>query len=97
VIAESNQNDVRLIRPRERGGYGLDGAWSDDFHHGVHSLLNGEREGYYLDFGEPAQLAKALNGVFVYDGCYSPLRRRRHGTRVGAIARIVAFGGHHGL
>ena len=40
-----------------------------------------------MDFGSPEQLAKALNGVFVYDGCYSPYRRRRHGTRVGAIDR----------
>ena len=84
VIAESNQNDVRLVRPRERGGYGLDGVWSDDFHHSVHALLTGERDGYYLDFGRPEQLAKALNDVFVYDGCYSPFRRRRHGSRVGA-------------
>ena len=53
VIAESNQNDVRLVRPRTRGGYGLDGVWSDDFHHSVHALLTGERDGYYLGFGEP--------------------------------------------
>ena len=87
VIAESNQNDVRLVRSRERGGYGLDGVWSDDFHHSVHALLTGERDGYYLDFGRPAQLAKALDDVFVYDGCYSPFRRRRHGSRVGTIDR----------
>ena len=50
VIAESNQNDVRLVRPPSRGGYGLDGVWSDDFHHSVHALLTGERDGYYLGF-----------------------------------------------
>lgn len=83
VIAETNQNDVRLIDPPERGGYGLDGLWSDDFHHSVHALLTGEREGYYQDFGTPAQLAKAFDSVFVYDGCHSVFRRRRHGTRVG--------------
>ena len=87
VIAESDQNDVRLIRPRDRGGYGLDGVWSDDFHHSVHALLTGERDGYYEDFGRPADLAKAFDDVFVYDGCYSPFRRRRHGTRVGTIDR----------
>ncbi len=87
VIAESNQNDVRLVSPPDRGGYGLDGVWSDDFHHGVHALLTGERDGYYQDFGGPEQLAKALNDVFVYDGCYSPFRRRRHGSRVGTIDR----------
>lgn len=87
VIAESNQNDVRLIRPRNRGGYGLDGVWSDDFHHSIHSLLTGERDGYYQDFGESAQLVKALNKVFVYDGCYSRFRRQRYGSRVGVIDR----------
>jgi maltooligosyltrehalose trehalohydrolase len=87
VIAESNQNDVRLVRPAGRGGYGLDGVWNDDFHHSVHALLTGQRDGYYLDFGRPEQLAKALGEVFVYDGCYSPFRRRRHGTRVGKMDR----------
>jgi maltooligosyltrehalose trehalohydrolase len=87
VIAESNQNDVRLISSPERGGYGLDGVWSDDFHHGVHALLSGERDGYYMDFGEPWHVAKAINEPFVYDGCYSPYRRRRQGSRAGTIDR----------
>jgi maltooligosyltrehalose trehalohydrolase len=87
VIAESNQNDVRLVRRGERGGYGLDGVWSDDFHHGIHALLTGERDGYYMDFGDPSHVAKAMNDVFVYDGCYSPFRRRRHGSRVGGLER----------
>ena len=28
-----------------------------------------------------------MNDVFVYDGCYSPFRRRRHGSRVGDLDR----------
>jgi maltooligosyltrehalose trehalohydrolase len=81
VIAESNLNDVRLLDPIDHGGYGLDGQWSDDFHHCVHTLLTGERAGYYADFAEPArQLAKALNDTFVYDGCHSVYRGRRHGA-----------------
>lgn len=87
VIAESDQNDVRLVTSPERGGYGLDGVWSDDFHHSVHALLTGERDGYYEDFGRPEHLAKAYNDVFVYDGSYSPFRRRRHGSRVGDLPR----------
>ena len=87
VIAESNQNDVRLVKPPEEGGHGLDVVWSDDFHHSVHALLTGERDGYYVDFGCPAHLAKALEAVFVYDGCYSRFRRRRQGTRVGGLDR----------
>ena len=82
VIAETNQNDVRLINPPEQGGYGLDGVWSDDFHHCVHALLTGEQDGYYEDYGRAQDLVKAYNNVFVYDGCYSPFRKCRCGSRV---------------
>jgi maltooligosyltrehalose trehalohydrolase len=51
IIAESDLNDVRLLLPPERGGYGLDAQWSDDFHHAVHVHLTGERQGYYADYG----------------------------------------------
>jgi maltooligosyltrehalose trehalohydrolase len=82
VIAETCQNDVRMIDPVERHGFGLDGIWSDDFHHCVRTLLTGNTEGYYQDFGAPEHLAKAYEKVFVHDGCYSPFRRRNHGNAV---------------
>lgn len=97
VIAESDLNDVRLVEPPALGGYGLDGVWSDDFHHGVHALLTGEQEGYYRDFGRAEHLVKTLNDVFVYDGTYSPFRRRRHGSKVGKLDRaqfVVAVQNH---
>ena len=86
VIAETNQNDAPRSPPDE-GGYSLDGVWSDDFHHSVHAVLTGERDGYYIDFGAPEQLAKAFRDVFVYDGRYSPFHRRRHGNRAGDVSR----------
>jgi maltooligosyltrehalose trehalohydrolase len=97
VVAESDQNDVRLVRPAARGGCGLDAVWADDFHHAVHALLTGQRDGYYLDFGRPEQLAQAFRDPFVYDGCYSPFRRRRHGTRPGQTdrSRFVACVQNH--
>ena len=79
LIAESDLNDPRIIRSREIGGYGIHAQWSDDFHHALHCVLTGERAGYYRDFGSLADLAKALQQVFVYDGRYSAFRRRRHG------------------
>jgi maltooligosyltrehalose trehalohydrolase len=81
VIAESALNDVRLLHKQEAGGHGLDAQWSDDFHHSVHALLTGERDGYYADFQSPAALVKALNDTFVLDGCYSSFLGRRHGGR----------------
>ncbi len=80
LIAESNLNDVRLIRPREQGGIGLDSQWSDDLHHCIHTLLTGERDGYYADFGTLDLMARAFRTGYAYSGQYSPFRRRRHGN-----------------
>jgi maltooligosyltrehalose trehalohydrolase len=80
VIAESDLNDRRVIDPVRRGGYGLAGQWSDDFHHAVHTVLTGERSGYYADFGSLDQIAKAYTHGFVYDGQHSVFRGRPHGT-----------------
>ena len=79
LIAESDLNDPRLVRSRDAGGYGLDAQWADDFHHALHSALTGERSGYYADFGTLADLARAVERAFVYDGRYSRFRQRRHG------------------
>jgi maltooligosyltrehalose trehalohydrolase len=79
LIPESDLNDPRLLWPRDRGGYQLDAQWSDDFHHALHTVLTGERDGYYSDFGAIGHLAKALRHAYVYDGVYSPHRRRVHG------------------
>ena len=80
VIAETNRNDPRTVRPPAWGGLGQDAQWADDFHHALRVLLTGEREGYYRDFGTVGQLAKALHRPFVYDGIWSEVRRRRVGA-----------------
>ncbi|MFO7983853.1 MAG: malto-oligosyltrehalose trehalohydrolase [Desulfuromonadales bacterium] len=79
LIAESDLNDPRVIRPPEIGGYGIDAQWNEDFHHALHAVLTGESDGYYRDFGTLADLVKALTEGLVYDGRYSVYRRRRHG------------------
>lgn len=84
VIAESDLNDVRVIRPTELAGYGLDAQWSDDFHHALRSVLTRDPRGYFVDFGGVAQLAKAITESFVYDGQHSTHRQRRHGTPAAA-------------
>ncbi|HRX71874.1 MAG: malto-oligosyltrehalose trehalohydrolase [Candidatus Competibacteraceae bacterium] len=83
LIAESDLNDPRLIRSPAVGGYGLDAQWSDDFHHALHTVLTGERHGYYEDFGALEQLAQVYNRPFVYAWDYSPHRQRFHGDDPG--------------
>ena len=83
VIAESDLNDPRLLRPVDKGGYAMDAQWSDDFHHAVHVALTGESAGYYEGFarhGDIAAVADALAHRFVFQGQYAPHRRRRHGA-----------------
>lgn len=97
LIAESDLNDTRIIRPRVVGGHGLDAQWNDDFHHALHTLLTGERAGYYQDFGQLRDLAKAFREGFVYSGEYSPYRQRRHGNSSRDIPahQFVVFAQNH--
>ncbi len=86
LIAESDLNDPRVIRPPQVGGYGIHAQWNEDFHHSLHAVLTGERDGYYRDFGKLRDLAKVMKKGFVYDGCYSIHRRRRHGRKAEGIS-----------
>ena len=97
LIAEDDQNDVRLLQPLDKNGCGLDGLWLDDFHHSMHSLLTGEKQGIYQDFGDAAQMIKAFNEGFVYSGNYSVFRVRSHGTASRNISprQFIAFSQNH--
>ncbi|MFP3907667.1 MAG: malto-oligosyltrehalose trehalohydrolase [Acidimicrobiales bacterium] len=97
LIAESDQNDPRLCRPRHLGGYGLAAQWSDDFHHALHVVLTGEHDGYYRDFDGVAHLAEAIERGWVYAGDYSPHRRRRHGREPDGIdgRNLLAYAQNH--
>jgi maltooligosyltrehalose trehalohydrolase len=97
VIAESGLNDPRVMRSGGRGGYGCDAAWADDFHHALRVLLTGDREGYYAEFGQVEQLAKAFHRPHVHDGQYSAFRRRRFGAPADDVPpeRFVVFAQNH--
>ena len=88
LIAESDLNDPKIVRPIEANGYGMDAQWSDDFHHSLATLLFTEpgHKGYYDDFGAFECLAKSLKDVFVFDGVYSSYRSRTHGRPVDNLS-----------
>ena len=97
LIAESDLNDPRLIKPREAGGHGMDAQWSDDFHHSLVTVLTGDRSGYYTDFGDFADLAKSLEQGYVYDGQYSEFRERAHGRPATGLPawRFLGYSQNH--
>lgn len=97
LFAESALNTLRFLRSRDEGGCGMDGQWSDDFHHALHVALTGEGDGYYTDFAGVGDLAKAYRDGWVYTGAYSRYRGRRHGVEPRGVAprRLVAFIQNH--
>ena len=97
VIAESGMNDPKVMRGRDRGGWGCDAAWADDFHHALRVLLTGDTEGYYEEFGKVADLAKAFHRPHVHDGAYSTFRKRRFGAPAGDLPpeAFVVFSADH--
>ena len=97
VIAESGMNDPKVMRSPDHGGYGCDGAWADDFHHALRTLVTDESDGYFSDFGRVGDLAKALHRPHVHDGNYSPFRRRRFGAPADDVPpeRFVVFSQNH--
>lgn len=97
LIAELDLNDPRYISPVSAGGYGLDGQWTDEYHHALHSLITGEVEGYYEDFGKTVHLARALNQSYVYTGQYSPHRKKLFGRKPQGTTydQFVVFAQNH--
>ncbi len=97
VIAETDENDANMIRPKADVGWGLDGVWSDDFHHAVHAVLTGENKGYYQDFGRKEQIVRALNEGFAYQGEYFSFWGKARGTPslgAPAAAHVICIQNH---
>ena len=84
IIAETDANDVRLIKRAGEGGYGIDAQWMDDFHHTVHTALTGEDKGYYRDYGRIEDLEKVYQN-FLYTGEYSHFWKKNRGSDAAAV------------
>ena len=97
VIAESHDNDRRLVLAPAEGGLGLDALWSDDFHHALHHRLTGETAGYYVDFTGDHHLPRAIAEGFAFQGEPSQYWGRRRGTASRDLPadRLVIFVQNH--
>lgn len=98
VVAEDHRNLNALALPEEAGGFGLDGVWSDDYHHEVRRMLAGDRDGYFADFsGTAADLARTVGRGWLYSGQYARFFERPRGTDPKGIplGRFVHFIQNH--
>ncbi len=83
LVAEDERNLNTLLVPREKGGYGLNAVWADDFHHQVRNLIAGDEHGYYADFAQTtaADLKKTLENGWFFTGQKSKLLGHERGTK----------------
>jgi maltooligosyltrehalose trehalohydrolase len=81
LLGENEPQEVRLVRPPDEGGYGLDAVWNDDFHHTAVVALTGHNEAYYSDYhGTPQELVSALKRGYLYQGQHYAWQKQRRGT-----------------
>jgi len=81
LIAESHENDVRYVTPRELGGFGFDAVWADDFHHAVRAMFEPQRESYFRGFrGDMRQVMMTLRHGFLYEGQFDDGVGDKRGT-----------------
>ena len=97
LVAERDLNDLAVLQPLDQNGHGFDGQWLDNFHHALHVAATGDQSHYYADYNGLEHLSKAMQRSYVYDGQYSPMRKRTHGVPVGdhGFDRFVAFAQNH--
>jgi maltooligosyltrehalose trehalohydrolase len=81
VVAEDERNDARLITPMEEGGWGIDGMWSDDFHHTVRVAVTGQRHAHLANYsGRLEEWVQTLRDGWFYHGQFFSSWRRERGT-----------------
>jgi maltooligosyltrehalose trehalohydrolase len=80
LVAENEEQEGKIARPPERGGYGFDGLWNDDYHHSAIAALTGRRAAYYTDYlGSPQEFISAVKYGYLYQGQYYSWQKKRRG------------------
>jgi maltooligosyltrehalose trehalohydrolase len=83
LIAECESQLITTIQSIEHGGWGLDGVWSDDFHHISRVALTGRGQAYYSDYrGTAQELLSVIKRGFVYQGQRYQWQKKPRGTVV---------------
>jgi maltooligosyltrehalose trehalohydrolase len=98
LVAENEPQDTRTLRPPEAGGYGLDLAWNDDFHHSAVVAATGRRDAYYRDHdGGPQELISAAKRGYLFQGQRYAWQGKRRGRSTRGLPRraMVAFLENH--
>jgi len=81
LISENEPQNVRMVRPLDEGGYGLDALWNDDFHHSAVVAMTGRNEAYYSDHrGTPQEFISAAKYGYLFQGQRYAWQKKGRGT-----------------
>jgi maltooligosyltrehalose trehalohydrolase len=81
LVAENEPQQVKLVKPADKGGYGLDALWNDDFHHTSMVALTGRNGAYYTDYlGTPQEFISSVKYGYLYQGQRYKWQKQRRGT-----------------
>ena len=75
----------------------MDAQWIDEFHHALRVKTGQEKTGYYSDFSGIEHLAKAYRDAYVYDGQFSPHRKKSFGIKASEREgkQFIVFSQNH--
>jgi maltooligosyltrehalose trehalohydrolase len=80
IIGENEPQSTQFVRPIERGGYGCDALWNDDFHHSSRVALTGTSEAYYENyFGAPQEFISLIKYGYLYQGQWYASQKQNRG------------------
>jgi len=81
IVAENEPQQVKLISHSERGGYGIDALWNDDFHHSAMVAMSNRADAYYSDHrGQSQEFVSSMKHGFLYQGQWYSWQKKPRGT-----------------
>jgi maltooligosyltrehalose trehalohydrolase len=97
IVAEDERQQATRLLPEERGGFGIDAMWNDDFHHTAQVALRGKRHAYLNDYkGSSQEFISCAKRGFLYQGQYYFWQKQPRGQRVRTPAMsLITFLDNH--
>jgi len=86
LIAEDSRNLAHLVKSKAEQGWGLDGVWSDDFHHQIRRCLVNDQEGFFRCYsGSAHDIAETVQKGWFFRGQRFEFWGRNRGTDPSGI------------
>jgi maltooligosyltrehalose trehalohydrolase len=98
IVGENERQESFNMHPTTEGGYGLDAAWNDDFHHSAYVVLTGRSEAYFSDHrGAPQEFISAAKYGYLFQGQRYAWQKQPRGTRGDGLppAAFITFLENH--